>query len=158
MEPRLKRLEWKRKTDWRVNIGLDFIGLDYKSNVKGGERDMRRGLRHCQEAEISWRGESQYCSLNTRNAGFPGFSVVKNPRADAGGTGLYPDPGSSHMPPSKEAHAPQMLSLCSGAHGLQWLKAPCLELVLPSKRSQHNVQPTHRSWRVAPALHNKGKA
>lgn len=53
MDPRLKQLEWKRKMDWRVNIGLDFIGLDYKSNVKGEEPDMRRGLRHCQEAEIS---------------------------------------------------------------------------------------------------------
>lgn len=39
--------------DQRVNTGLDFIGLNYKSNVKGGEWDMRRGLRHCQEAEIS---------------------------------------------------------------------------------------------------------
>lgn len=39
--------------DWRVNTGLDFIGLDYKSSVKGGEWDMRRGLRHYQKAEIS---------------------------------------------------------------------------------------------------------
>lgn len=39
--------------NWRVNAGLDFIGLNYKSDVKGREWDMRRGLRHCQEAEIS---------------------------------------------------------------------------------------------------------
>ena len=30
--------------------------------------------------------------------GFPGSSVVKNPPANAGDTGLIPDPGRSHMP------------------------------------------------------------
>ena len=29
--------------------------------------------------------------------GFPGGSVVKNPPANAGDTGLIPDPGRSHM-------------------------------------------------------------
>ena len=32
--------------------------------------------------------------------GFPGDSVVKNPPANAGDTGLVPDPGSSYMPRS----------------------------------------------------------
>ena len=32
------------------------------------------------------------------NGGFPGSSVVKNPPANAGDTGLIPDPGRSHMP------------------------------------------------------------
>ena len=37
----------------------------------------------------------------TRNdQGFPGGSVVKNPPANAGETGLIPDWRRSHMPPS----------------------------------------------------------
>ena len=31
---------------------------------------------------------------------FPGGAVVKNPPANAGDTGLSPDPGRSHMPQS----------------------------------------------------------
>ena len=31
------------------------------------------------------------------NVGFPGGAVVKNPPANAGGTGLSPGPGRSHM-------------------------------------------------------------
>ena len=31
------------------------------------------------------------------SAGFPGGSVVKNPPANAGDTGLIPDPGGSHI-------------------------------------------------------------
>ena len=31
--------------------------------------------------------------------GFLGGSVVKNPPANAGDTGAFPDPGRSHMPP-----------------------------------------------------------
>ena len=31
---------------------------------------------------------------------FPGGAVVKNPPANAGGTGLSPGPGRSHMPRS----------------------------------------------------------
>ena len=44
---------------------------------------------------------------------FPGGSVVKNPPANAGDTGLSPGPGRSHMPRSNLAHAPQLLSLCA---------------------------------------------
>ena len=47
--------------------------------------------------------------------GFPGGSVVKNLPASAGDTGSIPGPGRCHMPQSSEAHAPQLLSLCSGA-------------------------------------------
>ena len=32
--------------------------------------------------------------------GFPGGTVVKNPPANAGDTGLSPGPGRSHMPQS----------------------------------------------------------
>ena len=48
--------------------------------------------------------------------GFPGGSVVKNPPANAGDTGLIPIPGRSHMPQGSLAHAPQ-LSLCPRAQG-----------------------------------------
>ena len=41
----------------------------------------------------------------------PGGSVVKNPLAKAGDTGLIPDLGGFHMPWSKQARAPQLLSL-----------------------------------------------
>ena len=43
--------------------------------------------------------------------GFPSGTVVKNPPANAGDTGLSPGPGRSHMPQSNEARAPQLLSL-----------------------------------------------
>ena len=52
---------------------------------------------------------------------FPGGRVVKNPPANAGDTGSSPGPGRSHMPWSNEAHAPQLLSLCSRAREPQLL-------------------------------------
>ena len=36
----------------------------------------------------------------TKERDFPGGTVVKNPPADAGDTGLIPGPGRSHMPRS----------------------------------------------------------
>ena len=54
--------------------------------------------------------------------GFPDCSVVKNPPANAGGTGSITNPGGSHMPWSTWAHAPQLLSLCSRALEPQLLK------------------------------------
>ena len=35
-----------------------------------------------------------------KGGGFPGGTVVKNPPANAGDTGLSPDPGRYHMPQS----------------------------------------------------------
>ena len=35
--------------------------------------------------------------LKRQKRGFPGGAVVKNPPANAGDTGLSPDPGRSHM-------------------------------------------------------------
>ena len=35
--------------------------------------------------------------LRSQRLGFPGVLVVKNPPANAGGTGSIPDPGRSHM-------------------------------------------------------------
>ena len=55
---------------------------------------------------------------------FPVGAVVKNPPANAGDTGSSPGPGRSHMPQSKYAHAPQLLSLRSRACEPQLL-SPC---------------------------------
>ena len=38
--------------------------------------------------------------VNTKMLGFPGGTVVKNPPAGAGDTGLSPGPGRSHTPRS----------------------------------------------------------
>ena len=50
--------------------------------------------------------------------GFPGGLMVKKPLCNARDTSSIPDPGRSHMPRSKWAHAPQLLSLCSKAQEL----------------------------------------
>ena len=50
--------------------------------------------------------------------------MVKNPPANAGDTGSSPGLGGSCMPRSGWAHAPQLLSLHSGAHKPQLLD-PC---------------------------------
>ena len=55
---------------------------------------------------------------------FPGGSLLKNLPANAGDTGSIPGPGSSHMPQSNEACAPQLLTLCSRAPEPQPL-SPC---------------------------------
>ena len=47
------------------------------------------------------------------NQSFPGGSVVKNLQANAGDLGSIPSLGRSHMPRSKETHAPQLLNRCS---------------------------------------------
>ena len=62
--------------------------------------------------------------------------VVKNLPASAGNTGWIPDLGRSHMPWSKEAHGPQLLSLGPRTRELQLLKPECLEPTLHNKRSQ----------------------
>ena len=60
---------------------------------------------------------------NSRQQGFPGGSVVKNPSANAGDTGSIPGLGRSHMPQSNWALAPQLLSLSSKAQELQVLSS-----------------------------------
>ena len=37
------------------------------------------------------------CPIKNQNQDFPGGTVVKNPPANAGDTGLSPGPGRSHM-------------------------------------------------------------
>ena len=40
-------------------------------------------------------------------------------------SGVIPNPGRSHMPWSNQAHAPQLLSLCSRAQESQLLEPAC---------------------------------
>ena len=44
--------------------------------------------------------ETDLKGIRSREGGFPGGAVVKNPRANAGDTGSSPGPGRSHMPQS----------------------------------------------------------
>ena len=74
---------------------------------------------------------------------FPGGSVVKNQPANAGETGLIPDLGGSHMPRSKYARGPQLLSLRSRVWEPQLLKPSRLQPVLHNKRSRCNEKPVH---------------
>ena len=50
-------------------------------------------------------------TLKNKVWGFPGGAVVENLLANAGDTGSSPGLGGSHMPRSKWAHEPQLLSL-----------------------------------------------
>ena len=69
----------------------------------------------------------------------------KNLPADTGDTGLIPGPGRSHVPQRNQAHAPQLMSLCSRDWKPQLLKSEHLEPVLGDKRSHRNEDPSHRN-------------
>ena len=73
----------------------------------------------CQHTNPTWKPPI------TNGRGFPGGAVVMNPLANAGVMGSSPGLGRSHMPWSNEAHAPQLLSLRSGAREPQLLKPVC---------------------------------
>ena len=64
---------------------------------------------------------------------FPGDSAVKNLPANAGDADSIPGLARSLMPQSNEAHAPQLLSLCSRAQEPQLLSpcAPAIEACVP---------------------------
>ena len=68
--------------------------------------------------------------------GFPGGSVVKNPPANAGDTGLIPSLGRPHVPQSNEAHSPQLLKLCSRAGELQLRKPEHYRSRAPQEKPQ----------------------
>ena len=59
-------------------------------------------------------------------------------RTNAGNTSLIPGLERFHMPQSNEAHAPQLVSLCSRAREPQVLRPAHLEPVLLNKRSHCN--------------------
>ena len=64
--------------------------------------------------QIYLDGTIIYLIINFKNEprGFPGGAVVENLPANAGDTGSSPGLGGSHMPWSKWAREPQLLSLC----------------------------------------------
>ena len=57
-------------------------------------------------------------------ADFAGGPVVKNSPASAGDKGSTPGPGRFYVTGGNQAHKPQLLSPCSGAHTLQQEKPP----------------------------------
>ena len=97
--------------------------------------------------------------------GSSGDSVVKSLPANAGDSGSIPDPGRSQMPWSNEAHAPQILSLCSRAQEPQLLsphatavESRCLRAHVPQTRSRHRQKPVHLNQTAAPTHQNQRKA
>ena len=71
--------------------------------------------------------------------------MVGHQSANAGDTGSSPGPGRSHVPRSNEACAPQLPSLCSGAHVLQLLslRATTAEARAPRARKRKKKKGTH---------------
>ena len=65
----------------------------------------------------------------------------KNPPANEEDMGSIPGLGRSHMPRSYQAHVPQLLSLCPGAHTPQLLmpKCPRARALQPEKPSQREA-------------------
>ena len=74
---------------------------------------------------------------------FPGGTVVKNPPASAGDTGLIPGPGRSHVLWNIWAHVPQLLGLRSGACETQLLspRAATAEACVPGAHALRREGP-----------------
>ena len=68
--------------------------------------------------------------------------MVKNPPANAGGTGLIPGPGRSQVARGNQAHAPQLLSLRSTACEPQLLSlcVTTTEARVPREPVLHNTE------------------
>ena len=88
--------------------------------------------------------------------------MVKNLPTNAGDRGSISDLGRFHMPQSSYAHAPQLLSLCSGAGDLQLLSPhasltkahmPCL----CSTRKAITMRSLHIATREQPPLSATGE-
>ena len=82
-------------------------------------------------------------NLNSHFEGFSGGAVVKNPPANVGDTSSSPGRGDSHMPQSKWARVPQLLSLHSGAREPQLLSlcATTTETFMPRVRAPQQEKP-----------------
>ena len=82
--------------------------------------------------------------------GFPGGTVIGNPPTNAGDVGSSPGPGRSHMPQSSCAHAPQLLSLRSGACEPQLLspRATTTEACVPRACAPQQEKPPQREARA----------
>ena len=74
---------------------------------------------------------------------FPGGTVVKNPPANAGDTGSILGLGRSHMPRSKKARVPQLLSLHARVREPQLLspRATTTEAHVPRTRAPQQEKP-----------------
>ena len=98
---------------------------------------------------VLWYPTRMNC-LRITPLSFPGGTVVKNPPANAGNTGLSPGLGRSHMPRSNQARAPQLLSLCSRARELRLSPWACV----PQQEKPQQREACAPQWRVAPARCN----
>ena len=102
------------------------------------------------------------CSLSKRTKrGFPGGAVLKNPPANAGGTGSIPGLGRSHTPRSNKALAPQLLSLHSRVRKPQLLSPRATTAEARAPRAHAPQQEKPPQWeahapqrRVAPTRRN----
>lgn len=74
--------------------------------------------------------------------GIPGGSVMKNPPARAGTTGLIPDLGRPRMLWSSEAPVLQLLRLCSRVQGGYTAEPLCALQTVLRERSHHDEKPT----------------
>ena len=93
--------EWIKKI-WHIYT------MEYYSAIKRNEIELFvvrwMDLESVILSEVSQKEKNKYW-------GFPGGTVVGSPPANAGGTGLSPGSGGSHVPRSSWAHEPQLLSL-----------------------------------------------
>ena len=88
--------------------------------------------------------------------GFHRGSVVRNPPAKAGDTGLIPGLGRVHVPKNNKARVPQLLNQFSRAQELQLRKPPSLSpcamreaTAMGSPRSTTGSSPAHHNQRKA---------
>ena len=95
-------------------IPMDRVA--WRATVHGGRKESDMTEQLCTAQHIVKKNNLKQTS------GFPCGSVVKNPRANTGEMGSIFGPRRSHMPQNNEAHAPQLLSLCSRVHMPQLLK------------------------------------
>ena len=85
--------------------------------------------------------------------GLPWRLSVKNPPANAGDTGLIPDPGKPHLLGGNQAHPPQLLSLCSRTQEPQLLSLLAVTAEAWAPRARAPRQEKSLQWEAcAPQL------
>ena len=57
------------------------------------ERSQSQSVKHCMNSFIKFSRKDKTLGIDNRSVGFPGGSVVKNPSANVGDTGLIPGSG-----------------------------------------------------------------
>ena len=120
---------------------------------KNKESSNRYNIRHknqwqydpeeLQKVSFLWNAfPDQQILLEKSLEGFLGGSVVKNPPANAGDTGLILGLGRFPMTQNNSACVPQLLSLYSRAQELQLLKLVSPRAMLCNVRSHCNKKPS----------------